>query len=319
MDQLVAYLDGINFFKGNQFGFLRHSNCESAALQLVNWIKTNFKKRFTACTFVDLKRAFDTVEPNRLARKLKRLGLSDKATKLMLSYLQGRSTATTLGNNKSRFQKVNVGVAQGPKIGPLHFLIYINDMLDLNLHGMLILYADDAALAYGSDNWPELQLMMQHDADVLNDWFCRNVLTLNVDKTKYMTFGKAKNMPDISIQFGGKSIDRTRKFKYLGLVLDEDLSFHDHVKKHLAPFIPTMWRNGKFIPLSKRKEIYFAYVHSHIQYIIAIYSECAGYKLNELYVLQKRCIKALFRLPRLTPSTYLFSNRLLPLNELVIF
>lgn len=321
MNQLVAYLDGINFFKGNQFGFLRHSNCESAALQLVNWIKAHFKKQFVACVYVDLKRAFDTVEPKRLARKLKRLGLSVKAVKVMLSYLQGRSTATTLGNNKSDFCKVNVGVAQGSKIGPLHFLIYINDMLDLNLYGKLILYADDAVLAYACDDWIELQLIMQHDADVLNDWLCRNVLTLNVDKTKYMTFGKSNSMPDMFVQFGGKSIERVRKFKYLGLVLDEELSFHDHidhVKRQLVPFIPTMWRSGRFIPLSKRKEIYFAYVQSHLQYMISIYSECVAYKLKELYVLQKRCIKALFRLPKLTPSTYLFSSRLLPLSELVI-
>lgn len=69
-------------------------------------------------------------------------------------------------------------------------------MLDLNLYGKLILYADDAALAYVSDDWNELQLIMQHDANVLNDWLCRNVLT---DKTKYMTFGKAKSMPDILV------------------------------------------------------------------------------------------------------------------------
>lgn len=320
MNQLIDYLDSFNFFKGNQFGFLRHSNCEGAALQLVNWIKANFKKRFVACIFVDLKRAFDTVEPKRLARKLSRLGLSDNSVKLMLNSLQGRQTATTLGSNKSDFRNVNVGVAQGSKIGPLHFIIYINDMLDLKLYGMPILYADDAVLAYAGDNWNELQLMMQHDADVLNDWFCRNVLTLNIDKTKYMTFGKAKSMPDILVQFGGKSINRVKKFKYLGLVLDEELSFHDHidhVKKQLIPFIPTMWRSGRFIPHSKRKQIYFAFVQSHLQYMIAIYSECAAYKLEELYVLQKRCIKALFRLPKLTSSTYLFSNRLLPLNELV--
>lgn len=126
-------------------------------------------------------------------------------------------------------------------------------------------------------------------------------------------------MPDISIEFGGKTIDRVREFKYLGLVLDEDLSFHkhiDHVKKQLIPFISTMWRSGKFIPLCKRKEIYFAYVQSHLRYMITIYSSCAAYKLNELFVIQKRCVKALFRLPKLTPSTYLFSNRLLPLNDL---
>lgn len=85
--------------------------------------------------FIDLRKAFDTVDPKRLIRKLKRLGLSDSAAKLMLSYLQNRQTATTIGNNRSDFRSVNVGVAQGSKLGPMHFIIYINDMLKLDLIG----------------------------------------------------------------------------------------------------------------------------------------------------------------------------------------
>lgn len=96
-------------------------NYESAALDLVNWHKANFIKWFTAS--VNLKRAFDTLKFKRLARKLKRLGLSNKAVNLKLSYLQGQITPSTLGSNKSYFRNVNVGVAQGSKFGPLHFLI----------------------------------------------------------------------------------------------------------------------------------------------------------------------------------------------------
>lgn len=118
---------------------------------------------------------------------------------------------------------------------------------------------------------------MQHDADLLYDWLCRNVLTINTLKTCYMTFGSAKVLPDLNIKFDGTAISRVRQYKYLGIVLDEELSFNkhvDHVQKLVRPFIYLMWLNGKFIPVEKLKQIYFAYVHSHLTYMLAIYGEC---------------------------------------------
>lgn len=238
--QLYAYLEGIDLFVGNQFGFLKDSSCQSAALQLVDFIKSNYKKKLVAVMFIDLKKAFDTVDPKRLVRKLKRQGLSDSATKLMLSYLQNRRTATSIGTNSSNFRNVNVGVAQGSKLGPLHFIIYINDMLNLDLIGELVLYADDAALIYALVSAIDLQNAMQHDADMLHEWLCRNVLSLNAAKTCYVYFGKAKDIADMRIVVDGVGIGRVNKYKYLGLVIDEDLKFHahvDHVKKQITPFI----------------------------------------------------------------------------------
>lgn len=96
--QLYSYFDSLNLFIGNQFGFLKNSSCQSAALQFVDFVKSN-KKKFVAAMFIDLRKAFDTVDTNRLVRKFKRLGLSDNATKLLQHYLQNRETATTLGRS----------------------------------------------------------------------------------------------------------------------------------------------------------------------------------------------------------------------------
>lgn len=109
LKELYSYLEKLNLFVGNQFGFLRNSSCQSAAMQLVDYIKSNFRKKFVVAMFIDLRRAFDTVDPKRLAKKLERLGLSNKAVKLMLSYLQNRHTATTIGDHSSEFTNVNVG------------------------------------------------------------------------------------------------------------------------------------------------------------------------------------------------------------------
>lgn len=253
-----------------------------------------------------------------MACKLKRLGLSGNAVKLMLSYLRNRST--TIGTNAQHAEKNYRRSCVGIEIGTTSLLdIYINDLLNLKFLGKLILYADDAVFTYACDTLEELELAMQADANMLQEWLCRNVLTLNIEKTKYMTFGKAKSLPDMPIAFGGERIGRVTQFKYLGLILDEDLSFNkhvDHVKNLVIPFIPVMWRNGKFIPMNQRKRIYLAYVQSHLLYMLPIYSECAAFKMKELEVLQNRCIKAMFRLPRLTPTTYLYSSGLQPLNEI---
>lgn len=320
LQQLYSYLESLNLFVGNQFGFLQHSSCTGAALQLVDIIKSNYRKRMVAVMFIDLKKAFDTVDPKRLVRKFKRLGLSDNASKLMMSYLQNRRTATTIGQNTSNFRSVNVGVPQGSKLGPLQFIVYINDLLQLDLIGQLILYADDAAIAYVMDSADSLQHAMQHDANLIHEWLCKNVLSVNADKTCYVTFGRARSIPDLNITIDGVTIGRVKKYKYLGLIIDDDLNFikHvDHVKKQITPFISLMWRKSKFIPINKRKQLYFSFVQSHLIYMLPIYGECAAYKLKELQILQNRCIKALYRLDKNSATTYLYSFSLLPFLELV--
>lgn len=124
----------------------------------------------------------------------------------MSSYLQNRQTATTIGNIVSNFREVNVGVAQGSKLGPLHFIVYINDLLRCSFIGRLLLYADDAVLTYACDTYEELQQAMQHDVLLLNRWLCSNVFTLNSTKTPYMTFGRARNIPDLNIVINGVTI-----------------------------------------------------------------------------------------------------------------
>ncbi len=161
---------------------------------------------------------------------------------------------------------------------------------------------------------------MQHDANLLNEWLARNVLSLNKAKTCYMLFGHARNVQNLRILFDGTPIERVSRFKYLGLIIDDGLTFHEHVnhvKRKITPFISLMWRKSKYIPIDKRKQLYNAYVQSHLLYMLPIYSNCAQYKMQDLQTIQNRCIKALYQLDRFTSTSYLYSTGLLPVSELV--
>lgn len=145
---MIKPRDSVRFYfprrSSNQtkdYGFLKQSSCIGAAHKLVDFIKLNFrkgsgkKKKYVACMFVDLKRAFDTVDPVRMERKLRRIGLSQGASQHILSYLQNRRTTAVIGENSSVFRRIMVGVAQGSIMGPLHFIIYMNDILQLPFLG----------------------------------------------------------------------------------------------------------------------------------------------------------------------------------------
>jgi len=180
------------------------------------------------------------------------------------------------------------------------------------------MYADDAVLIYIAESQEELNSMMQNDLDLILEWMARNLLSLNTSKTFLMLFGRAKNCT-LSLTAGTAPIMTVKEFKYLGLVIDTDLSFNahvDHVIKAVSPFASLMWKRSRFIPPGQRKQLYFAYVESHLIYMCNIWKACPEYRVNDLFLTQKRCIKSMMELPRLTPTTYLFSQSILPVRLL---
>lgn len=319
VNQLNAYLSEIGFFQGAQYGFQAASNTTGAAFQVINYLMSN-KRKFSGCIFIDMKRAFETINHVRLAAKLKRTGLSTNAVNLMTSFLKRRIVTNYNGFDSAPLD-VMTGIGQGTILGPVHFIIYMQDMLDLHLHGTLTLYADDAALTYAYDDHDQLQKAMQEDLRVIQKWLVVNLLTLNVSKTEYMLLGRAQNSSDFDLEIDGQQIARTRSFKYLGLQIEPNLSFNNHVnmiRRKIGPFIGTMWRCQRFIPQKSKKQIYFAFVASHLQQMMTIWGPVIDKnKTKQLRTLQNRAVKALHGLPRATSTTYLYSKSILPVEILI--
>ena len=182
--------------------------------------------------FLDLCKAFDTVDHTILLGKLPYYGIRGQAFSLLKSYLSNRQQYTVINGSKSDIKPVTCGVPQGSVLGPLLFLLYINDIPNCITSDIPRLFADDTGLFIHGKDLPKLMTDAQNILDKLQDWFSCNKLTLSVPKCSYIIFRgpKKKIPPNLStLRLNGLEIERVEKFKYIGVMLDKHLTWKDHI------------------------------------------------------------------------------------------
>jgi exonuclease III len=319
-NRIIEYLTKSNIIHKNQFGFRKGSSTAAATINLIIDIVNGLEnKKKTAGLFIDLKKAFDCVNHEILLKHLWKIGFRGKAHKLLENYLTGRRQFVKIGETEGETIQNNCGVPQGSILGPTLFLIYINEIFNLQLIGKPQLYADDAVLIYTENSLDDLYVAMSTDLRILNSWFTENRLTINSKKTQYMIF-KTKNFSNANffnyITFNNEQIHITENYKYLGLWLDSNLNFNFHIsqiKKRVAPIAGVLKKIRKHLTPNILDTIYFAYVHSHITYLISLWGMAGATKIHLLEVIQNKALKNLRGLPRLFPTKQLYNERILPL------
>ena len=195
--------------------------------------------------FIDLKKAFDTVDHVILLGKLKSLGISSNNLEWFHSYLSSRYQKTVIGQASSTSRKVSVGVPQGSILGPLLFAIYINDLPKVLRNTTVTLFADDTALYCSSQSARDLQTMLNQDLDRLAQWLYEHKLTLNVSRSKFMLIGgprKLNTLQEFTLTIKEKELDRVNSYKYLGVIINENLSWTDHVD-YIKTKVSQTWRS----------------------------------------------------------------------------
>lgn len=183
------------------------------------------------CISIDIHKAFDSISHDLLLNKLAHFGFSQQAISLIYSYLADREQVVCVEGMVSDWETRNCGVPQGSILGPILFLIFINDVFDVTLNGSLSIYADDAMLLYSTQNIDTLNSNMQNDIEVLDEYFLENGLKINKKKSVYMLFKKAciyKKTFNLKIQ--DCLLQQTNIIKYLGLYIDEQLSWSTHIE-----------------------------------------------------------------------------------------
>ena len=233
-NQLSDYLKDNTILSSTQFGFRANRSTEMA---LINFTDTILKhmdnKQVTGVVYLDLKKAFDTVSHQLLMKKLKSLGVHGRTLCWFQSFLSNRSQQTVVGDSQSDSLKISVGVPQGSILGPLLFLIHINRVQKCLKHCQMVIFADDIALFCPATMKEELRSILNADLQRVVIWLENSKLLLNVSKSKLMIIGnsrKLKQFANVQLIVTDAPLERVQSFKYLGVIIDENLSWKCHIE-----------------------------------------------------------------------------------------
>ena len=319
-NRLLDFLEKKHFFYSFQYGFRKNCGTLNSVLEITDLLLRELdKSNIAGGTFLDLSKAFDTINHKLLLQKLEMYGIRGPALSFFEDYLTNRRQFVAYGGETSTPLSVKIGVPQGSNLGPLLFLIFINDISKLQTKGSIRLFADDTAIFYSDIDSSHILENMKSDLLMLKEYFDENLLSLNCKKTKFMLFcNKNKEIENIgSITIGNVVIERVRNMKFLGIVIDERLQWDTHIDsllKSLSPLCGVLWKIRNFVPRNILLKIYFSSIHSRLQYLNVVWATASLSKIKPLQVLQNRCLKAIYRLPILFSTWELYSRaKILPL------
>ena len=250
----------------------------------------------TGVILIDLQKAFDTIDHSILLKKMKFMGFSDNTITWFRSYLTNRLFLVNIDNIFSDPSKRSCGVPQGSILGPLLFLLYVNDMPQA-VQSDLFLYADDTCLIYSNKSASVVEERLNIDFNSLCDWFEDNKLSihLGVDKTKSILFSKRRKKENIHINRGDTTIIQHTKISYLGCLLDEDLSGESMANKVLGKIngrLKFLHRKNEFLTAPLRRLLCNALVQPNFDYASsAWYPNLSKKMLKKLKVAQNKCIR----------------------------
>ena len=262
--------------------------------------------KLTGVVFLDLKKAFDTVNHEILLSKLEQICVHENSINWFKNYLSGRYQCVKVQGNKSDKKLVTCGVPQGSILGPLLFIIYIND-LDQYLQDCHVnLYADDTALYTEAKSYVELMLNLRMEMAIVTEWLKANKLTLNLKKTKYVIFGPKAKLQNLNapLYLDREKIEKTRTMKYLGVILDDELSFNDHINyihTKATNKLGILRKSRDFLDKKTSLLLYQSLVLPHFDYCDTTYGCTSTVNLNKLQLVQNSACRTVLRCGKREP------------------
>lgn len=245
---------------------------------------------------IDIRKAFDSVKHLILTRKLAHYGFRGNFNDWITSYLSNRKQITRIGEVKSEDREVTYGVPQGSILGPLFFILFINDLPNIVEYGEIALFADDSGIVYSGSDLTCIFYHAQLDVNAIENWSRRNYLTLNLDKTHYLMIStpnsKKAVLPDLRIS--NTIIQPVESTRFLGVIFDQHLRWDIHIEqitKQISTYVGSLSVIRHYIPFKTLKLIFDAFINSRLAYGIEIWGDTYQAHLKSLQVVQNRAIR----------------------------
>ena len=322
-NRLLSFINSNGILYNYQFGFRESHSPNLAMILLVDKISNALENgEYVLGLFLDFSKAFDTVNHEILFKKLEFYGVRGVALQWFHSYFFRREQYVEFEGIQSSRDYILCGVPQGSILGPLLFLLYINDLANVSTVIFSLLFADDSNMFLSGKCPDELINIMNTEIIKILDWLALNKLSLNVSKTHFMFFRRkrSKIMVKSNLIIKGEIIDMVEQTKFLGIVIDSSLTFLAHIqyiKGKIARGLGIICKARKYF--LKRMTLYNAFIHPYFAYCIPVWGNTYKSYLDPLVKLQKRLVRIICGSPRNTHSAPLFSElNILTVSKLYI-
>ena len=308
-NRLYNYLEMNSVIYDLQSGFRQKYSASHALINLTDKVREELYSRNFACgIFADLQKVFDTVDHDILIQKLNHYGIRGVANNWFSSYLQNRLQYVSINGFNSKLEHIHCGVPQGSILGPLLFLIYINDLNCAIRYCSVHHFADDTNLLNYNNSVKRMNKQVNQDLKNLTNWLNANKICLNVSKTEVVLFKSSRKLTDVplKLKLNGKRLYPTNSVKYLGINIDENLTWKQQISdKAQANGILSKLKH--FIDRKTLKSTYHAIFEPHLYYSSLVWAQNSN-SIKRLFVLQKKSLRIIYFLNHNAHTSPLFRD-----------
>lgn len=314
-NKLIEYLNKNNLLSPNQYGFRKDHSTFMALLDMQSRILDSLdKNEFSMGIFLDLSKAFDTVDHHILIKKLEHYGIRGIILTWFVDFLKNRTQCVSFNGILSPLHSIVCGVPQGSILGPLLFLIYVNDLSNVSNIFKFVLFADDTNVFTSDNSLISLFNKANSELSVINLWFKANRLSLNIEKTNFIVFRtkrKVIDLTELNLTLDGKIIKLVKSCKFLGVYLDQCLTWSDHIThitRKIAKSIGIISRVRHCLAINTLVSLYYSLIFPYLSYCNISWGYNFSSYLKPIETLQKRAVRVIFRLHWLSSTKQIFNT-----------
>ena len=311
---LFRYLNKYNLLHTSQSGFRKGHSCQTALVKLVdNWLNHIDKGDIVGAIFFDLKKAFDVVDHNILLNKLAAYKINISSLNWFTSYLSSRKQCIVSENIHSKTENVTSGVPQGSVLGPILFILFINDLPLFIENANTDMFADDTTVHTANKHLNNLKLDLQESAYSFDKWCKLNNMFINTNKTSTMILGskyKTNTSDAIQISIENDTLALTEHQKLLGVHLDQNLTYDievDEICKSVSKKITLLKLLSKYVDQNSLKTYYQSYILPSFDYGCMVWGKTKSSNIDRLIKLQKRAARIILKADIMTSSKHMFT------------